>query len=96
MSEALADLAIVEANVITMEGARPRATALAARDGRLVAVGDVDDVRPWIGPRTTVLRLPGRTVLPGFIETHTHLGLLGVRKQFVDCRRRRTRRLRTS
>ncbi len=86
MREPHADLAIVEANVITMEGARPRATALAARDGRLVAVGDVDDVRPWIGPRTTVLRLPGRTVLPGFIETHTHLGLLGVRKQFVDCR----------
>ena len=85
MARQLADLAIVDSNLITLAPGAPRATALTARAGRLVAVGDEAEVREWIGPRTTVLRLPGRTVLPGFIETHTHLGVLGVRRHHVEC-----------
>jgi predicted amidohydrolase YtcJ len=61
----------------------PAATALAARDGRVVAVGGDGDVTPWIGPGTKVVDLGGRLAVPGFNDAHVHFlsggfGLLSV------------------
>lgn len=58
--------------VLTMDDGLPRAEAIAVRDGRILAVGDDDHV-PALGERTTrVVDLGGRTVLPGFIDSHAH------------------------
>jgi predicted amidohydrolase YtcJ len=58
--------------VLTMEETRPRAEAVAIGRGRLLAVGDDDSVLA-LGSRTTrVVDLGGRTVLPGFIDSHAH------------------------
>jgi predicted amidohydrolase YtcJ len=65
------DLALRGANIITMNPQQPRADALAVRDGRIVAVGPWDDVVPHT-EGMTVLDLAGKTVLPGFIDTHAH------------------------
>ena len=43
------DLILVNGQILTMDPARPRATALAIRQGRIVAVGDEDDVRSSAG-----------------------------------------------
>ena len=67
-----ADLVVVGARVWTGDPARPEATALAARGGRLVAVGGDADVRPLIGPSTRVVDARGRRVVPGFVDAHTH------------------------
>lgn len=48
------------------------ATALAVRQGRLVAVGGEHEVSPWIGPETEVVDLEGAMVVPGFCDSHTH------------------------
>jgi hypothetical protein len=61
----------------------PPATALAARDGRVVAVGGDADVAPWIGDSTKVIDLAGRLAVPGFNDAHVHFlsggfGLLSV------------------
>jgi predicted amidohydrolase YtcJ len=61
----------------------PAATALAARDGRVVAVGGDGDVAAWIGPGTKVVELGGRLAVPGFNDAHVHFlsggyGLLSV------------------
>ncbi|MFQ6059254.1 MAG: amidohydrolase [Anaerolineae bacterium] len=64
-------LAIRNANVITMNPQQPRAEALAVRNGRIVAVGTWDDVASH-AEGLTVLDLTGKTVLPGFIDTHAH------------------------
>ena len=42
------------------------------RDGRFVAVGSNDEVRRHVGPATRVIDGRGRTVVPGFIDTHVH------------------------
>lgn len=65
-----ADLAVTGGRIWTGDPARPWAEALAVRDGRIVAVGDVDAVRAVIGPDSTVLQ--GAFVTPGFIDTHVH------------------------
>lgn len=88
------DLILYNAEFHTQDPAQPRARALAAADGRIVAVGDNDAVRALATPRTTRIDLQNRLGLPGFIDTHFHfyewaLGrrnadLAGV-KNFDDC-----------
>jgi hypothetical protein len=67
-----ADLVLIEGKVLTVDDRFSTATALAVRDGRFVAVGANDAVRPHIGPTTRVIDAAGRTVLPGLIDTHVH------------------------
>ena len=67
-----ADLVLVNARITTMDPARPEATALAARDGKFIAVGDRPDVAPLIGPFTQVVDAKGQRVIPGLIDSHTH------------------------
>src|SRR5207245_911642 len=67
-----ADLVLTGGTVVTLDPARPRATALAVRGGRIVRVGDDADVRALAGPRTQTIDLAGRTVLPGLADAHVH------------------------
>src|SRR4051794_12416632 len=61
------------------EGAGFRtAQAVAIRDGRIFAVGDNAEIRALAGPETKKTDLAGRTVLPGFIDAHTHVALFGI------------------
>jgi predicted amidohydrolase YtcJ len=83
-AQSAADLVLTGANVITMDAAKPRAEAIAARGGRIVAVGTAAEIHPHIGPQTRVLELAGRTVIPGFIEGHGHFTGLGESKQILD------------
>src|SRR5262245_11835080 len=68
-------LLLLNGNVHTMEADTPRATALAVErgSGRILAVGDDTTIRSLAGPLTETVDLRGRTVLPGFIDAHTHL-----------------------
>jgi len=47
-------------------------TALAIANGRIVAIGDDPEVRPWIGERTRVVDAGGRRLVPGLIDSHIH------------------------
>ena len=81
-----ADLVLVSAKIWTGDRTRPEATALAARDGRIVAVGTDEEIRPWRGPKTVVLEGKGRRVVPGFIDCHTHMSMGGFNLLAVDLR----------
>ena len=63
---------------------RPDASALAIRDGRVVAVGTDAAIMRRRGPRTVVRDLEGRTVLPGFVDAHTHVAEYGESLRRVD------------
>ncbi|BCN48103.1 hypothetical protein RE9416_14040 [Prescottella equi] len=67
----MADL-VVFGDVLTMDDANPRATAVAVEDGRIVAVGADADVAGFIGPRTVVHDVGNACIMPGFIEAHGH------------------------
>ena len=61
-----------------MDAARTWATAVAVRDGRIVAAGSDTAVGAFVGPRTRVVDLRGRTVTPGFGDAHVHPVAAGV------------------
>jgi predicted amidohydrolase YtcJ len=67
-----ADLIFYNAAVLTMDPALPRAQAVGIVGDRIVAVGSDSDALRLRGSRTRVVDLGGRTVLPGFNETHGH------------------------
>jgi predicted amidohydrolase YtcJ len=73
-----AELVVTGGVVLTFTRNQPRATALAVRDGTIVAVGTGRDIEPLIGPATTVLALDGRAVIPGINDAHLHATWLGM------------------
>lgn len=70
--------------VLTMDPARPRATALAVTGGRVSAVGE--DAAGSAGPGTRVVELGGRALVPGFHDAHVHLAAHGLELSQLDLR----------
>ncbi len=82
----IADLVLLNANVITVEEEQPKAEAVAMSGDRIIAVGSYDDVNPLIGDHTEIIDLTGKTVVPGLIEGHGHYIRLGTALQELDFR----------
>ena len=80
----MVDLILRGGTILTMDDARPEATALAVRDGRVHAVGSDDDMLPLRADNTKVIDLRGRTVCPGFIDAHQHITLAAWYARGVD------------
>ena len=72
-----AEMIVTNAKVLTMDAAHPRAEAVALAGGKIVAVGSAAVVGALAGPETLVLDAAGRSLLPGFVESHLHLVLGG-------------------
>ena len=68
-----ADLILHHGLFTTLARAHPTATAVAIRDGRFLAVGADKEVMALAGPKTKVVDLKGRRVLPGLIDNHLHI-----------------------
>jgi len=71
-------------SVLTMDLGRPRASAVAVRGGKVLAVGDATELHALTGPDTSVVHLDGACLLPGFHDAHVHLVSLGMELQQVD------------
>jgi len=64
--------------IITMAGdTAESAEAIAVRDGKIIAVGSLASVRKAAGKKADMVDLKGRTLLPGFIDAHGHVGSVG-------------------
>ena len=76
-----ADLVVFNGTVRALDAAQTSTTAMAVRDGRVLAVDSDREMLALVGERTRVLDLEGRTAVPGFIETHTHPTFFGMTLQ---------------
>lgn len=70
---AAADLIVVNADVYTVDPARPRAEAFAVEHGKFSAVGSNAEIRALADGRTRLIDAAGHTVTPGFIDSHSHM-----------------------
>jgi len=74
-----ADLAIVNGKIVTMDDRTTTpnpgrvAQALAVKKGQIIALGTSDSIRRLAGPNTRIIDVKGRTVIPGIVESHSHL-----------------------
>ena len=80
-----ANLILVNANVITMDLALPKAEAVAISADRIAAVGSGAFVQPMASGRTRIVDCQGLTLIPGFNDAHCHLPGLARRLQDLDC-----------
>jgi predicted amidohydrolase YtcJ len=79
-----ADLVLTGGIIHTADGTRPRAQAVAVREGRIIFVGSDAEAAVLVGPATRRIALDGRTVIPGFIDSHGHLPNLASALRIVD------------
>ena len=72
-AQEIADTIYTGGSILTIDDARPMAEAVAVRDGRILAVGDLAEVSAYDGEGTQRFDLAGRTMLPGFVDSHGHV-----------------------
>src|SRR5262249_8991079 len=82
-----ADLVLLSGRVWTGDPARREIEAIAARGGRIVAVGTTAEIEKLRGGKTRVVDAKGRRVVPGFIDSHTHMTMGGFNLLAADRRR---------
>ncbi|MGI9035468.1 MAG: amidohydrolase, partial [Pyrinomonadaceae bacterium] len=85
-----ADLVVVNANVHTLDAAKPTAEAFAVIGNKIVAVGANDEIHQWIGASTNTIDARGKLVMPGFNDAHVHFLDGGSGLSSVDLRDAKT------
>lgn len=80
------EIILYNGNIFTVNPKEPTAQALAIADGRLIAVGSNDGILRMATAKTKKIDLGYKTVLPGFIDAHTHPAYSGIKHlKMVDC-----------
>jgi hypothetical protein len=83
-------LAILNANVYTLNPGKPSAKAIAVYDNRIVAVGTTEQVRRFIGRGTKVIDANKGTIIPGLNDCHVHMFSFGQFLQTLELRNTRS------
>jgi len=81
-----ANLVLINGNIITLNPKQPHAQAIAIKYDRIVQVGTNDQVKAWINKDTKTIDLEGKTVTPGFIDTHVHMMGFGRNLKTINLR----------
>ena len=71
--EAIPDIVLHGGSIFIADEASTVVEAIAIKDGTVLAVGSSEEMIELAGPSTTTVDLEQRSVLPGFIDPHTHL-----------------------
>ena len=81
-----ADLLLRKGTVITVDKKASVVDAVAIKGNKILFAGTTEDANAFINESTTVVDLHGRTVTPGFIDSHIHSAVMGVNALAIDCR----------
>ncbi|GAA5495069.1 N-substituted formamide deformylase [Rubritalea halochordaticola] len=64
--------------IITINDKHPTAEAVAVKDGKILAVGELAEINKASGENTRKVDLNGKTMLPGFVDSHGHTYMIGI------------------
>ncbi|WP_374029700.1 amidohydrolase [Bdellovibrio bacteriovorus] len=70
----VAEVIYFNGDIITMEKDNPTVQAVAVARGRIMAMGHTQQMQPYRGPVTKMVDLKGKTMVPGFVDGHSHIG----------------------
>ncbi len=79
-----ADLIFINGAIYTVDENNPKVEAVAVKDGMIIAIGENTDVMAHTGDHTELMDLQGKTMTPGFVESHAHLMGIGYNKLELD------------
>ncbi len=80
----MADQVFINGIVYTVDESNLKSEAVAVKDGLILAVGTTEEIQAFIGKETEIIDLAGKTMTPGFIESHGHLMGIGYNKLDID------------
>ena len=86
-----ADLIFLNGNIYTVNAAQPQAEAIAIKGDRILSVSSNEAVKEHAGASTKTIDLHGRTVVPGFTDSHYHIFGVGERLMTADFSDAKTR-----
>lgn len=81
-----ADLVLKNGDLVSMDESGSQYQAMAAWEGKILALGMNEEIGEYVGEHTKVIDLKGKTVVPGFIDAHQHMISTGFNLRNVDCR----------
>lgn len=81
-----AEMILQNANIITVDSEDSIRTSIAIEGERIIAVGSDDKIERLAGPDTIVLDMEGRTITPGFVDSHNHTCEYGFSEMILDLR----------
>lgn len=81
-----ADLIISGGTVITVDKENSIKEAVAVKENKIIYVGDEKGAEKFKGPETEKINLKGRSLIPGFVESHLHTAVMGINQLAIDCR----------
>ncbi|GMQ28679.1 amidohydrolase [Algoriphagus confluentis] len=79
-----ADKVFTNGTIYTVDESNPKVEAVAVKDGLILALGTSKEIQAYVGESTEVIDLQGKTMTPGFIESHAHLMGIGYNKLELD------------
>lgn len=79
-----ADLILTGGTIYTQASIAPVAEAMAILDGKILKVGKKADIQKLAGPMTKLVDMKGRTIVPGFVESHGHFMGVGEAKMTLN------------
>lgn len=81
-----ANMILVNGRIHTLNPQQPTATAVAVRDGKVLAVGSDDEMKSLLGANGELVDLHGRCLTPGLVDAHVHFQHFALSLQRVDLR----------
>ncbi|MEZ2660220.1 amidohydrolase [Aneurinibacillus aneurinilyticus] len=80
------DIVFLHGEVITVDEQNRIVEAIAVKGNQIIAIGTSEEIERLVGPQTTVINLQGKSLLPGFIDSHLHLSAYGIDKLGISCK----------
>src|SRR5437660_1122911 len=86
-----ADTVFINGNIYTVNEKQPHADAIAVHRDRIIFVGSNADAEQFRGDKTRIVDLAGKTVTPGFTDSHCHIFGIGEREMTLNLEGTNTR-----
>lgn len=86
-SKQIADIVYFNGQIETLNPKQTRASAVAIKDGKFIAIGSKQAIEPYIAGNTMAIDLKQQFVVPGLVDAHTHpMETIWLKEEWVDAR----------